>query len=106
MAVESRARLGLVVGDSFHDATRKRGLQKGFDERSTLTERRRHLVHDHAGGKRPAHFLGEQKVSYMRDSRHSRTLRLRRLERRVMFWNNFWDAVFGVFSIFSLRKYS
>jgi hypothetical protein len=101
MPIQSSARLGLVVGDSFNnwDGSLTRGLQRGFDERSTLTERRRSIVHDHAGGRRPMHFLVQENVSYMPGSRHSRTLKLRRLERRVLFWQNFWSAVFSLFRL-------
>jgi hypothetical protein len=98
MPVQSSARLGLVAGDSFHhwDSSVNRGLLKGFGERSTLTERRRSIVHDHAGSRRPQHFLEQQKVSYLQGSRHSKTLKLRRLERKVLFWKSLWSAIFGI----------
>src|SRR5580698_8531364 len=70
-------------------------LLRGYDEKSTLTERRRAIVGDVGGSRRPIDFIAPQQrqVHNMPVSRHAATLRLRRLERKVLFWQNFWSMI-------------
>ncbi len=103
MTVQSSVRLSIASTTSFYDWENpfQKSLLKGYDERSVLTERRRVMVGDIAGGRRPLHFIANTpvtapRVTYMPASRHEMTLKLRRLERRVLFWRNFWDTVFSV----------
>ena len=98
MTVRSSARLKLAANASFYDWENpfEKSLLKGLDERAVLTERRRVMVRDIAGGRRPLAFIGSQNVHCMPASRHEQTLRLRRLERKVLVWKNLWRTLFGL----------
>lgn len=99
MTVQSSARLSLASTTSLYDWEDpfQRSLLKVNDERSVLTERRRHMVGDIAGGRRPMHFIASQNVMYLPTSRHSQTLRLRRLERKLLFWKTLWITIGNLF---------
>jgi hypothetical protein len=101
MTVQSSARLSIAETASFYDWAdpTKKSLLRGYDERSVLTEKRRAMVGDIGGGRRPATFIASTDIRYMPASRHSSTLRLRRLERKVLIWKGMWDAIFGLLRI-------
>jgi hypothetical protein len=97
MTVQSSARLSLASSAAqYHwEDPFNKSLLKGYDERSVRTERRRVMVGDVAGGRRPVDFIASTDVRYMRVSRHESTLRLRRLERKVLFWKALWSSLFS-----------
>ncbi len=79
-------------------------LLRGFDEKSTLTERRRAIVGGQGGGRRPLDFItSQQEIHNMPVSRHAATLRLRRLERKVLFWQNVWSLLTAPLKIGAIR---
>ena len=79
-------------------------LLRGFDEKFTLTERRRAIVGDISGGRRPHDFItSQQQVHNMPISRHAATLRLRRLERKVLIWQNIWSMITAPLKIGAIR---
>lgn len=97
MAVQSSARLSIAATASFYDWQNpdNRGLLKGFDEKNVITERRRVIVGDIAGSRRPMNFIGRESLP-VPSSRHEMTLRLRRLERKVLFWKSIWSVLTGL----------
>jgi len=105
MAVQSSARLRLAVNGSFPEFDYRfgGGMMKGFGERSVLTERRRALIGDIGGARRPINFL--QTAATGRRNMH----KLRRLERKVLFVHGLRDSIWSFLTAFErwnpLRSY-
>ena len=111
MPVQSGAHLRLAEHSTTHrwddPFAYGKSLLRGLDERSVVTERRRVLVGDIGGGRRPQGFITSQQrtVYNMPVSRHGATLKLRRLERKVLLWKSFWGTVFSVFGLLKPHLY-
>lgn len=92
MTVQSSSRLSLASSASFYDWEDpfQKSLLKVNDEKSVLTEKRRRMVGDIHGARRPKQFITSENVLYLPASRHERTLKLRRLERKVLIWKSLW----------------
>lgn len=104
MSVVNSPRLRLAVNGSFPEFDNRfgGGLMKQFGERSMLTERRRALVGDIGGSRRPINFLhavpsGQGNVHYLRPAPSGRRNmhKLRRLERKVLYVRSLRDAIWS-----------
>ncbi|HEY9776228.1 MAG TPA: hypothetical protein V6C81_20870 [Planktothrix sp.] len=91
MAVATGQRLRLTETDYFTGFARQRtGLLKSFDERSVLTERRRIIIGDFSGAKRPQNFLSNNQEQTAEKRRHGMS-RLRRAESKLLFLRGIFE---------------
>src|SRR5262249_27029158 len=81
------------------------GMLKEFGARSIVTERRRIMIGDLSGAKRPINFLtnrGENAPPPVK-SRRKMVSRLRKLERKVIIWNGLKEFFSSWFTALQLR---
>jgi hypothetical protein len=100
MALTTSARIGVALGVGQQRSTNKanvgidHGMLKGYAERLMHTERRRFVVRDFSGAKRPWVFLNaftEKKPD--RGPRKRNVSRLRRLESKNFWWQNLRHSI-------------
>jgi hypothetical protein len=120
MTVVNSARLRLAVNGSFPEFDQRfgGGLMKQFGERSMLTERRRALINDIGGARRPINFLhavpsSQGNVRFLKPA-HSHSggrnmHKLRRLERKVIYVRSLrdtvWSFITGIYRWNPFRSY-
>jgi hypothetical protein len=105
MTVVTSARLRLAVTGSFPEFDQRfgGGLMKQFGERSSLTERRRALIGDFSGARRPINFLQavpstRSNVTFLHaapSARRNNMHKLRRLERKVLYVRSLRETVWS-----------
>jgi len=100
MALTTSARIGVALGVGQQRSTNKSnfgrdgGMLRGYAERLMDTERRRYVVHDFSGAKRPWFFLNPfDQTKKPAGPRKRCVSRLRRLESKNFWWQNLRHSI-------------
>ncbi|MGH9551146.1 MAG: hypothetical protein ACRD3W_17315 [Terriglobales bacterium] len=100
MSVQPGARLRLAVNSSYDMANPfVEGMLKSFGDRNIVTERRRVMIGDVGGSRRPINFINDASAEAppAQNTRSKMISRLRKLERKVLILKGLHEFLTGWF---------